>query len=85
MKRYMLQFSKDRKVHWGDQLAGEIMPMPSSDILGKWKYIPDIDSYRCPLVLRDTCQYPTQHEIKGFLRRALRTINVQYNIYSPQG
>lgn len=61
----------DRKVHWGDTLAGTIEPMLG--YAGKWAYLPSEDgAWKVPNALRECVFFDTQRQIKSTLRRRTR-------------
>lgn len=69
----MLTFTKNRTVFWHDTMAGTIEPVITG--AGKWAYIPGIDTWDVPNILRRRVDFRTQREIKSYLRRKLRLIN----------
>lgn len=75
MAHRMLSFTKDRKVYWGDTLAGTIEPMLTA--AGKWGFIPEPGARLVPNGLRAPLYYNKQHELKSRLRRLVHLANVR--------
>ena len=71
----MLTFTQNRKVWWGDTLAGEINPSVRKGL--PWSYLPNPTAARdVPDGLKEPLfYYRTQREIKSFLKRQTRLAN----------
>jgi hypothetical protein len=64
-----LTFSRDRKVYWGDTLAGRIEPVISG--AGKWAFVPEA-SADVPTMLWTRTTWPLLRDVKSFLRSLIR-------------